>query len=63
VSPSPLIEDQQTAADYDGRIGHIERRPLILAYIEQQKIRHAAGNQAVEQIPRRASQNQREGQA
>src|SRR5258708_39390457 len=34
------IQQQQAAADHDGAVGRIKRRPLVAADVEKQKIGH-----------------------
>src|SRR5258707_4061134 len=48
------IQQEQAAADHDGAIGGIKRRPLVAADVEQQKIGHRAPADAVENIAHRA---------
>src|SRR5689334_10730256 len=55
------IQQQQAAADHDGAVGGVKRRPLVAADIEQQKIRHRTPAHAVENVADRASQDQGEG--
>jgi hypothetical protein len=54
------IEQQQTAARHDRRVRHVKRGPLILADIEEQKVRHLPRNDAIEHVPRGPAENQRE---
>src|SRR5438067_1818185 len=54
------IEQQQSAAEYDRGVRHVERGPLVVAHIEEQKISHAPICNAVEDVARRAAENQGE---
>src|ERR1017187_1574663 len=54
------IEQQQPAANHDGRIRHVERVPVMLADVKVQKIRHASKHHAVEHVARRPAHDQRE---
>src|SRR5215469_11896892 len=53
-----LIEEEQAAADHDGRVGDVERGPLVGADVEKQKIGDAAGYGSVEEIAGGAAQDE-----
>jgi hypothetical protein len=44
------LKNKQTGADYDGAIGHIERRPLVLADVEEKEVNYVAADQAVPEV-------------
>src|SRR5438045_3777414 len=54
------VEQQQSAADHDGGIRHIECRPLVLTDVEKEEVGDASPDDAVEHVARRAAEDQRE---
>src|SRR5260370_38568555 len=55
------IQQQQAAADHNGAVGRIKRRPWIAANVEQQKIGHRAPADAVVNIAHRPAQTHSHG--
>src|SRR5215467_10943391 len=41
------FQNQQSAADHNGRIRQVERGPMIFAYVELQEVRHAPPKNAI----------------
>ena len=55
--------EKQQRTNNNGAIGNIERRPVMHAYIEIQKVRDLAVKEPVPQIAHGPAQNQRERQS
>ncbi len=48
---------KQRRAHADGRIGHVERRPMMRANIKIKEIRHLPSNDAINEIPARTAEH------
>src|SRR5205814_9074406 len=57
------VENHDRHADADRRIGDIERPEVIRAPVDIDEIHHRAGGDARDQVPRRATDDERQAKA
>jgi hypothetical protein len=61
VADEQRMADQDRDADADERVGDVERWPLILVPVDEQKIGHLAEEDAVDQVPDGATEHRGDG--